>query len=207
MANSNHNPDYLISYGPDENCTLTPGPRYCPPSVGVYEYRPSLAANTAFIALFFLAMIVHIALGIRYKTWAFLFAIFWGCVSELLGYGGRVMLWENPFSFTGFLIQISMCLPRALVDVSSRVGSRLLTPASLYYPWSGLLLRSHLPNLVEDVSATHLQVKSVPQVKVDIAQNHFSRSATCTVLTKALLLDFHRMCFLRSFSLFELNLK
>ena len=54
-------------------------------------------------------MIIHIALGIKYKTWAFLFAIFWGCASELIGYGGRVMLWESPFSFPGFLIQISKC--------------------------------------------------------------------------------------------------
>ena len=30
-----------------------------------------------------------------------------GCVSEIIGYGGRVMLWENPFGFAGFLIQIS----------------------------------------------------------------------------------------------------
>ncbi len=109
MANAGHNPNGLISYGPDENCTLTPGPQYCPPDVGVYEYRPSLAANCTFIALFFIAMVVHVALGMRYKTWAFSTAIFWGCVSELIGYGGRVILWENPFSFPGFLIQISEC--------------------------------------------------------------------------------------------------
>ena len=30
-----------------------------------------------------------------------------GCVSEMIGYGGRVMLWENPFGFAGFLVQIS----------------------------------------------------------------------------------------------------
>ena len=101
-----HNQSNLISYGPDENCTLTPGLTYCLASEGIYQYRPSLAANSAFIAIFGLALLLHLALGIKYKTWAFLFAIFWGCVSELIGYGGRVMLWENPFSFTGFLMQI-----------------------------------------------------------------------------------------------------
>lgn len=30
-----------------------------------------------------------------------------GCVSEMIGYGGRVLLWENPFGFAGFLVQIS----------------------------------------------------------------------------------------------------
>lgn len=111
MAASN-----LISYGPDENCTLTPGPFYCPPSAGVYEYRPSLSTNIIFIAFFFIAMIIHIALGIKYRTWAFLFAIFWGCTSEVIGYGGRVMLWESPFSFPGFLIQISKCTTCSLCN-------------------------------------------------------------------------------------------
>lgn len=118
MANANHNPNGLISYGPNENCTLTPGPNYCPPSVGVYEYRPSLAANTTFIAVFGLALIIHLAQGIRYKTWAFLFAMFWGCASEVIGYGGRVLMWGNPFSFPGFLIQGSECLPRAIVPLT-----------------------------------------------------------------------------------------
>lgn len=106
MANAGHNPNGLISYGPNENCTLTPGPQYCPASVGVYEYRPSLAANSVFIALFAIALVIHLGLGIKYRTWAFLFAMFWGCASELIGYGGRVLMWENPFSFPGFLIQI-----------------------------------------------------------------------------------------------------
>ncbi len=30
-----------------------------------------------------------------------------GCVSEMIGYGGRLLLWENPFGFAGFLVQIS----------------------------------------------------------------------------------------------------
>ncbi len=30
-----------------------------------------------------------------------------GCICDILGYGGRIMLWQNPFSFTGFMIQIT----------------------------------------------------------------------------------------------------
>ena len=30
-----------------------------------------------------------------------------GCASEMIGYGGRLLLWENPFGFAGFLVQIS----------------------------------------------------------------------------------------------------
>lgn len=30
-----------------------------------------------------------------------------GCITETLGYGGRVMLFYKPFSFAGFMMQIS----------------------------------------------------------------------------------------------------
>lgn len=96
----------LIVYGPDANCTLSPGPDYCSPKYSIYEYRPSIAANATFIALFATALVIHVIMGIKWRTWFFTFAMFWGLVSELIGYGGRIMLHENPFSFAGFLMQI-----------------------------------------------------------------------------------------------------
>jgi hypothetical protein len=102
---ANPNPHHYVSYGPNENCTL----ELCDVTTSVYEYRPSLPANATFIALFGLSLAIQIAQGIRWRTWAFLFAMFWGCVAELVGYGGRVLLWQNPFSFPGFLVQISEC--------------------------------------------------------------------------------------------------
>ena len=119
MANANHNPNGLISYGPNENCTLTSGPQYCPVDVSVFEYRPSIAANSVFIALFGVALAIHLALGIRYRTWAFLFAIYFGCACELIGYGGRILMWKNPFSFPGFLMQGSECAIIALLTKSN----------------------------------------------------------------------------------------
>lgn len=91
-----------VAFGPNSNCTLD----VCDISFTVYKYRPSLPANAILIALFGLAMILHIAQGIRWRTWVFLVAMVWGCISEMLGYGGRIMLWNNPFSFTGFMTQI-----------------------------------------------------------------------------------------------------
>jgi hypothetical protein len=29
-----------------------------------------------------------------------------GCIWSMVGYGGRVMLWINPWSFTGFVTQM-----------------------------------------------------------------------------------------------------
>ncbi|KAL9098774.1 MAG: hypothetical protein Q9163_005623 [Psora crenata] len=103
-SNSNPNPNHYVTFGPDTNCTLA----VCPVSFSVYQYRPSLPANSIFIALFGLALIIHVAQGMIWRTWVFTFAMFWGCVAELIGYGGRIMLWKNPFSFTGFLTQITV---------------------------------------------------------------------------------------------------
>ncbi|KAK4690666.1 hypothetical protein P7C71_g6176, partial [Lecanoromycetidae sp. Uapishka_2] len=92
----------LTTYGPDANCTLA----ICSPAYGVYQYRPSLAANTTFLVLFAIALLIHILLGLKWRTWFYSGAIAWGCVAEVLGYGGRILLWQDPFSFTGFLMQI-----------------------------------------------------------------------------------------------------
>jgi len=96
-------PNGLISYGPDENCTLS----NCPVEASLYTYRPALGANGTFIALFAICMALHIWQGIRWREWGFMSAMVIGCLSEIIGYAGRIMLYYNPFSFPGFLIQIS----------------------------------------------------------------------------------------------------
>jgi hypothetical protein len=95
-------PRHLVYFGPNANCTL----ELCDVGHSVYRYRPSLAANAAFIALFSVAMAVHIVLGLRWKTWWFLSGMILGCLSEIIGYAGRVMMWYNPFKFAAFMIQI-----------------------------------------------------------------------------------------------------
>jgi hypothetical protein len=99
-------PGHLVGFGPGANCTLA----LCSVEHSVYRYRPSLAANTAFIALFALAMAVHIFLGIRWKTWWFMWSMITGCAAEIIGYSGRVMMYYNPFRFDAFMIQIGNLL-------------------------------------------------------------------------------------------------
>ncbi|KAG5982303.1 hypothetical protein E4U55_002075 [Claviceps digitariae] len=98
----NHPSDNLIAFGPDANCTLST----CPVSMSVYNYRPSLPANALFIALFATAMSMHIVLGVRWKSWGFMTFMILGCLVEIVGYAARLVLYNNPFSFLGFLIQI-----------------------------------------------------------------------------------------------------
>ena len=96
----------LETYGPDSNCTIA----ICSPKFSVYEYRPSLGGNVAFLVLFGLGLILHVILGVMWRSWFFMSMMVAGCLSEIIGYAGRVMLWENPFGFAGFLIQISKCI-------------------------------------------------------------------------------------------------
>ena len=83
-------------------CTLDT----CPISKSVFEYRPSLGANAAFLALFALTGLAHVAQGIITKKRAFWISVALGCLTEVIGYAGRLMMWNNPFDGNGFLIQI-----------------------------------------------------------------------------------------------------
>lgn len=97
------NPRNWSVYGPDANCTL----ELCPVTSSIFKYRPSLAANVIFIVLFGLTLLIQLVQMIKWRTWTFGIVMIMGCISELIGYGGRIMLWQNPFSFNGFLMNIS----------------------------------------------------------------------------------------------------
>ena len=94
--------NYVV-YGPDANCTLA----LCPPELSVYQYRPSLAANVCFLLFFAIAGLIHLVIGLKWRSWFFVGCMSCGCICEIVGYGGRLWLWQNPFSFQGFLMQIS----------------------------------------------------------------------------------------------------
>ncbi|KAJ4344130.1 hypothetical protein N0V95_006334 [Ascochyta clinopodiicola] len=72
----------------------------------LYGYFPSLGANAFFAAFFALCFIVQLVQGIRYKTWTYMIALCLGCFGEAVGYGGRLMMHNDPFADTGFMIQI-----------------------------------------------------------------------------------------------------
>ncbi|KAL7787448.1 RTA1 domain-containing protein [Trichoderma ceciliae] len=95
-------PGSFVVFGPDANCTLA----LCPVEWSVYKYRPSIPANVVFMALFGLSILVHLILGIRWRQWNFMTLMILGCVVEIGGYAGRLVLYNNPFSFGGFMDQI-----------------------------------------------------------------------------------------------------
>jgi hypothetical protein len=74
----------------------------------IFQYRPSLAANSTFIALFGVSLIIHVYEGIRWRQRMFGTLMAMGCVCEMIGYGGRIIEWNDPWSFNGFMLQIGL---------------------------------------------------------------------------------------------------
>ena len=90
------------------NCTI----ETCPVSESIYTYIPSLAANAAFLALFALSGLIHVVHGVITGKTAFWIAIAIGCVTEIIGYVGRLISHHDVFNQNGFLTQI-ICLTLA----------------------------------------------------------------------------------------------
>ena len=76
----------------------------CPISKSFYGYAPSLIPNAILLALFSLALLAHGVQGVYYRAWSTLTAMGWGCICELLGYAGRLMMHDNPFYLNGSVI-------------------------------------------------------------------------------------------------------
>lgn len=97
-------PHNLISFGPDANCTLD----ICPLEASLLQYRPSLPVNSLFIAIFGFTTVAHLVQGFRTRSWGFMASIVCGNLLEIVGYVGRILLHDNPFLFSGFVMQIGI---------------------------------------------------------------------------------------------------
>ncbi|KAF4892832.1 Glutamyl-tRNA(Gln) amidotransferase subunit A [Colletotrichum viniferum] len=109
-------PDGLIAFGPNANCTL----ELCPIEWSILQYRPSVPASAIFISLFAIALVGHAIQGIRSRTWGFMGSMISGCILEIVGYIGRLLIYDNPFNFEGFLMQI-VCITVAPVFFSAAI--------------------------------------------------------------------------------------
>ena len=81
-------------------CTLST----CPESYATLRYVPSLAANAFFLAWFATLFVIQTAIGVRKRTWSFFVAMIGGCILEVVGYVGRIMMHNNIFVFNNFLM-------------------------------------------------------------------------------------------------------
>jgi hypothetical protein len=85
---------------PDADCTL----KTCSLLQAHYLYLPNLGGNALYAAIFGLALIAQIGLGIRCRSWGFLGGMFGGLVLEIIGYVGRIQMHSNPFIDQPFLM-------------------------------------------------------------------------------------------------------
>ena len=60
------------------------------------------------LVLFSAALVAHGVQGTYYRAWGTLIAMSWGCICEVLGYAGRLMLHNNPFNLDG-LVEVVFC--------------------------------------------------------------------------------------------------
>lgn len=90
--------------GDTTNCTLPA----CPVELSIYGYRSSLPFSAVTIALYAICAGAQAYLGWRYKTWTFMASMLTGCFVEILGFVGRILMWQNPWSDTAFTMQIGM---------------------------------------------------------------------------------------------------
>ncbi|KAF7549862.1 hypothetical protein G7046_g8205 [Stylonectria norvegica] len=129
MANDTLVPSPENAFGSNTPCTLA----VCPVEWSLYGYRPSLVANIVLLALYGAICLVHLYLGIRWKRWGFMGGMIAGCASEMIGYAGRILLWDNPFSFNAFMIQI-VCLTIAPVFYTASIYVTLSSTISFLGP-------------------------------------------------------------------------
>lgn len=87
-----------------QQCTeVTP---QCPVEATTYGYRPNLGVNTTLLVVFALCTIGQVAIAVKDRIRAFATATAIGCLLETLGYGGRLMMNDNPWTTSGFRLQI-----------------------------------------------------------------------------------------------------
>ncbi|KAF1835621.1 RTA1-domain-containing protein [Decorospora gaudefroyi] len=78
----------------------------CPVYATLYGYYPNLGANAFLCALFSLCCIASIVIGIMSRTWTYTLALGIGTFLEAAGYGGRIIMNDNPWDESGFKLQI-----------------------------------------------------------------------------------------------------
>ena len=83
----------------------------CPVEATLYGYRPNIAVNAALAIIFAICLLVQLGsiCFFRVRTWSYTVPLAIGALIEVLGYVGRLMMNNNPWSTLGVSIQL-ICL-------------------------------------------------------------------------------------------------
>lgn len=81
-----------------------------------------------------------------------IYGVLCGCAAEMAGYGGRIIMHHDPFSFGGFMLQIGTYIPSSLHPLTCPFlhGKKCATDSkdSVHHLRPRLFLCSHLYNIV-----------------------------------------------------------
>jgi hypothetical protein len=112
---------------PEAECRLD---KACLDEYGSVHYLPSMFGNALFLGIFGLVLLLQIwPLGIRYKTWGYMGAMIGGCILEVVGYIGRILMNTTPFDDNNFIIYIvGLTIGPAFFSAAIYLGiSRIIT--------------------------------------------------------------------------------
>lgn len=82
----------------------------CPVEATTYGYYPNLGGNIFLCIVFSICALLQLGLGIKYKLRAFGSVATISCAMEAAGYGGRLLMHQNPWSSSGFKLQIVLLI-------------------------------------------------------------------------------------------------
>ncbi|KAI4170910.1 MAG: hypothetical protein LQ343_004674 [Gyalolechia ehrenbergii] len=126
-----------------DDCTAVT--EFCVIDATIYGYRPDLAANIFFLVIFGILGGIQMLQGLRWRTWTFMIAMVLGCLTEVIGYIGRILLNDNPWSGVGFNIQIcciiiapaffSAAIYLTLKHLALTLGSQYSLLQPKWYTW------------------------------------------------------------------------
>lgn len=102
-------------------CRNDPTLAVCAQAPSYYEYRLTLAPYAVFIGLFGVSLMGYFATyAVKRRGLGFTIALSLGVITELIGYAGRVMSWQNQWAEEGFMIQIC-CLTIAPAFIAAGI--------------------------------------------------------------------------------------
>ncbi len=196
----------------------------CPVEATVYGHYPNLPVNATFAAIFFPCLIAQLGLGYHYKTRLYVRFVSVGCLTEMIGYIGRCLLHNSPWSNTGFEMQICCLItaPAMMADgiyitlkhlnpkidpESSRLPAKWYTPifvsgdsiCLIIQAVGGAIAGTSLSNLFQLATGSNIMLAGITmQVIVSLLFITLASIYACKVYAKRATLSSEATTFLRS---------
>jgi magnesium-transporting ATPase (P-type) len=111
----------------------------CPVSATLYGYRPHLVGNAILCLAFAVCVLLQLGslICLRVRTWSYMIVLLIGTIVEVLGYMGRLVMNDNPWSTLGVASQL-ICLivaPSFIAAAMSVTFKHIIVYCGASYSW------------------------------------------------------------------------